>query len=94
MLLKERLEDHAVKEQQLVLTLTEKKISLMEGLRGKLAQAGRIDEKLDHQIAELRVQAEALAASLPKLTATADHDEPKKTAKPAKRSAALAVTRD
>jgi predicted nucleotide-binding protein (sugar kinase/HSP70/actin superfamily) len=94
MLLKERLEDQAIKERQLTLTVTEKKVELMEQLRGRLAAAGRIDEKLDQQVAALRTEAEALRASLPKVAVAADHDENKKPAKPAKRSQALSVVRD
>ena len=94
MLLKERLEDQAIKEQQLKLTVIEKKIELMEQLRGRLAAAGRIDEKLDQQVEALRTEAEAIRASLPKVAAIADHDENKKPAKPAKRSQALSVVRD
>jgi len=92
LLLKERLEDQAIKEQQVKLTVTEKKIELMEALRTKLAQAGRIDDKLDSQVAALREQAAAIIAALPKLTPAPSHDEPRK--KPAKRSTSLAVTRD
>jgi hypothetical protein len=94
MLLKERLEDQAIKERQLKLTVSEKKIELMEQLRGRLAAAGRIDEKLDQQVEALRAEAEAIRASLPKVAVVADHDENKKPAKPAKRSQALSVVRD
>src|SRR5689334_4034017 len=93
MLLREKLEDQALKKVEVQLTLTEKKIELMEQLRGRLTAAGRSDPKLEDQIAELRTQAAAIQERLPKL-APAPAEETKKPVKTAKRSAALAVARD
>jgi predicted CoA-substrate-specific enzyme activase len=92
LLLKERLEDQAVKEKQLELTVTRKKIELMTALQSKLAGAGRIDDKLDAQLTQLKVHAEALEAQLVPQPKAIPTDA--KPAKAAKRSAALNVHRD
>jgi predicted nucleotide-binding protein (sugar kinase/HSP70/actin superfamily) len=91
MLLKERLEDQAIKEKQVKLSVIEKKIELMTALQQKLAAAARIDEKLDAQIVALRAEAEAIAASLPKVAAP-EATIPQK--KPVKRSKALSVVKE
>jgi predicted nucleotide-binding protein (sugar kinase/HSP70/actin superfamily) len=92
LLLKERLEDQGIKEKQVELTVTKKKIELMTALQGKLAAAGRIDDKLDAQLTQLKVHVEALEAQLVPPTKAVPTDA--KPAKPAKRSAALNVHRD
>jgi predicted nucleotide-binding protein (sugar kinase/HSP70/actin superfamily) len=87
MLLKERLEDQAIKEKQVKVTVGEKKIELMTQLQAKLAAAGRTDDKLDSQIAALKTEVEALIASMPKVAAP-EVTTPKK---PVKRSTSLSV---
>jgi activator of 2-hydroxyglutaryl-CoA dehydratase/predicted nucleotide-binding protein (sugar kinase/HSP70/actin superfamily) len=82
MLLKEKLEDQAQKKVELERVLAQKKLELMKGLQAKLAGVGRIDDKLDRQIAELEAQVAA--------TAPADETPIKK---PVKRSAALNVVK-
>jgi hypothetical protein len=93
LLLKERLEDQGIKEAQLKLTVIEKKIELMGHLQTRLAAAGRIDEKLDTQIAALRAEAAVIAAALPKHVVPAETEATTKP-KPAKRSQALSVVRE
>jgi predicted nucleotide-binding protein (sugar kinase/HSP70/actin superfamily) len=56
MLLREKLEDQAQKKIELDRSLVEKKLELMVALQGKLATAGRIDDKLDTQIKTLAEQ--------------------------------------
>jgi predicted CoA-substrate-specific enzyme activase len=92
MLLRERLEDQAIKEKQLALTVIQKKIELMSALGGRLAAMGRTDEALDRQLAELRGRAETLAAELTPAAAAPTPEA--KPVKPARRSQALAVMRD
>src|SRR6185369_2679889 len=58
MLLKEKLEDQAVKKGELDRALSIKKLELMKQLQTKLAGVGRTDDTLDNEIRSL----EALAA--------------------------------
>jgi predicted nucleotide-binding protein (sugar kinase/HSP70/actin superfamily) len=53
MLLREKLEDQAIKQVELDRTMTEKKLELMLALQRKLAGVGRTDDKLDREIAAL-----------------------------------------
>jgi predicted CoA-substrate-specific enzyme activase len=53
MLLREKLEDQAQKQVELDRTIELKKLELMRALQDKLAAAGRIDDKLDQQVATL-----------------------------------------
>ena len=53
MLLREKLEDQATKQQELDRTLIEKKLELMLALQRKLAGVGRTDDRLDREIAQL-----------------------------------------
>ena len=53
MLLREKLEDQAVKTVELDRTVQLKKLELMRALQSKLAAAGRIDENLDRQVLSL-----------------------------------------
>jgi len=70
MLLKEKLEDQAVKTVELDRTITVKKLELMKGLQHKLAATGRTDDKLDIEVRKLEAQvhewAEAELANKPK----------------------------
>jgi hypothetical protein len=76
MLLKEKLEDQAIKQVELDRTLAMKKLELMVGLQQKLAGVGRTDDKLDAeigalaaQVAEWRAQEEAKAPKAKRATA-------------------------
>ncbi|HUS33680.1 MAG TPA: hypothetical protein VMZ53_34505, partial [Kofleriaceae bacterium] len=57
MLLKERLEDQAVKKSELDRHMAMKKLELMVNLQQKLASVGRTDDKLDAEIGALAAQA-------------------------------------
>lgn len=81
MLLREKLEDQAQKKVELDRTLTAKKLELMKALAHKLAMTGRLDDKLDREIAALEAQ---VATWQPATTADASKG---------KRSSALAVMR-
>jgi len=81
MLLKEKLEDQAVKTVELDRSVTERKLELMKTLQGKLAAVGRTDDKLDREIKHLDEQVAAWRAA-------DDANKPK-----AKRPAALNVMR-
>jgi predicted CoA-substrate-specific enzyme activase len=93
MLLKEKLEDQAVKHKHLELSVTKKKLELMAALKDRLTSVGRVDADLDRQIVTLSERAAALEAELTPPAAAHDHDHDKKPAKPVKRSAALSVVR-
>jgi predicted nucleotide-binding protein (sugar kinase/HSP70/actin superfamily) len=74
MLLKEKLEDQAVKKTELDRTMAMKKLELMVSLQQKLASVGRTDDKLDAeigalaaQVAEWRAQDEAKTPKAKKL---------------------------
>ncbi|HEY5945673.1 MAG TPA: CoA activase, partial [Kofleriaceae bacterium] len=82
MLLKEKLEDQAIKKTELDRTLAMKKLELMVGLQQKLASVGRTDDKLDAEIG-------ALAAQVAEWRAHEEAKSPK-----AKRAAALNVIKD
>ena len=56
MLLKEKLEDQAIKKVELDRTLAMKKLELMASLQQKLAGVGRTDDKLDAEITALAAQ--------------------------------------
>ena len=56
MLLKEKLEDQAMKKVELDRAVTVKKLELMKQLQAKLAGVGRIDANLDAEIAALDAQ--------------------------------------
>ena len=81
MLLKEKLEDQAVKKVELDRTVTEKKLEMMHSLQTKLASVGKTDERLDREIRTLVDQVSAWRAA----------DEANKPK--AKRAAALNVMR-
>ncbi len=81
MLLKEKLEDQAVKKVELDRTVTEKKLEMMHSLQTKLASVGKTDERLDREIRNLVDQVSAWRAA----------DEANKPK--AKRAAALNVMR-
>jgi hypothetical protein len=81
MLLKEKLEDQALKKVELDRSVTEKKLELMKTLQAKLATVGRIDQALDAQVTQLTEQVAAWQAA-------DDANKPK-----AKRAAALNVMR-
>ena len=81
MLLKEKLEDQAVKKVELDRTMVEKKLELMVSLQQKLATVGKIDDKLDREVHNLATQVAAWRAA-------DDANKPK-----AKRTAALNVMR-
>jgi activator of 2-hydroxyglutaryl-CoA dehydratase/predicted nucleotide-binding protein (sugar kinase/HSP70/actin superfamily) len=80
MLLREKLEDRATKQQELDRTMSEKKLEMMLSLQRKLAGVGRTDDRLDGEIAQLGERVAAWKA--------ADDARPK-----AKRAAALNVMR-
>src|SRR5689334_3342812 len=82
MLLREKLEDQALKKVEVEQTMTRKKLELMKALQTKLATIGRIDASLDAQIAELDAKVATFAAPA--------SETPKK---PQKRSAALNVVK-
>ncbi len=82
MLLKEKLEDQAVKQVELDRTVATKKLELMVALQQKLAGVGRTDDKLDAEIG-------ALAAQVAEWRAQDEAKSPK-----AKRAAALNVIKD
>src|SRR5512140_2268054 len=63
MLLKEKLEDQAVKKQELDRSVTEKKLEMMIALQTKLAGVGRTDDKLDRAIKTLDEQVAAWRAA-------------------------------
>jgi hypothetical protein len=63
MLLKEKLEDQAIKKAELDRTLVEKKLELMATLQRKLASVGRTDDKLDREIKTLADQVAAWRAA-------------------------------
>ncbi|MDQ3298663.1 MAG: acyl-CoA dehydratase activase-related protein, partial [Myxococcota bacterium] len=81
MLLKEKLEDQALKSVELDRTVTEKKLELMATLQQKLASVGKIDDKLDREIT-------TLAAKVSEWRAADEVNKPK-----AKRPAGLNVMR-
>jgi len=81
MLLREKLEDQALKKVELDRSVTEKKLELMKQLQTKLAGVGRTDDKLDREIKQLEEQVSAWRAA-------DEANRPK-----AKRSAALNVMR-
>jgi predicted nucleotide-binding protein (sugar kinase/HSP70/actin superfamily) len=83
MLLKEKLEDQAVKKVELDRAVVAKKLELMTGLARKLATAGRLDEQLDREIARLTAEVQTWAAD-------GGHD-PDAAPSKAKRSKALNV---
>jgi len=56
MLLKEKLEDNAVKQVELDRTVTVKKVELMRALQHKLAGVGRTDDRLDNELKTLEAQ--------------------------------------
>ena len=81
MLLKEKLEDQAIKKVELDRSVTEKKLEMMNALQRKLAGIGRTDDRLDNEIKTLADQVSAWRAA-------DDANKPK-----AKRAAALNVMR-
>jgi predicted nucleotide-binding protein (sugar kinase/HSP70/actin superfamily) len=82
MLLREKLEDHATKQQELDRAVTEKKLEMMLALSRKLAGVGRTDDRLEREIVQLDQRVAAWRAA----------DE---AARPkAKRAAALHVMTD
>jgi hypothetical protein len=93
MLLKEKLEDQAVKQKHLELSVSKKKLELMAALKTKLSSVGRVDADLDRQIVALSERTTALEAELTPPQAAEALDDTKKPAKPVKRSAALNVVR-
>jgi hypothetical protein len=56
MLLKEKLEDQALKKTELDRTMAVKKLELMKQLQAKLAGVGRVDDKLDTEVKTLEAQ--------------------------------------
>jgi hypothetical protein len=82
MLLREKLEDQAIKKVELERSLATKKLELMKQLQGKLAGVGRTDDRLDR---EIRTLEEQLAAA----TNESTNDAPK-----AKKLASLNVIKD
>ena len=56
MLLREKLEDQAVKQTELDRAVTIKKLELMKQLQSKLARVGRMDDKLDAEVDALEQQ--------------------------------------
>lgn len=87
MLLREKLEDQAQKKVDLDRSLTRKKLELMKALAHKLVMTGRIDEKLDREIAGLE---EMVSTWEPEAATGAAGDN---IAQKAKRSSSLAVMR-
>lgn len=87
MLLREKLEDQAQKKVDLDRSLTRKKLELMKALAHKLVMTGRIDEKLDREIAQLE---EMVGSWEPEGPTGAAGDN---IAQKAKRSSSLAVMR-
>ncbi|MCE9576411.1 MAG: acyl-CoA dehydratase activase-related protein [Deltaproteobacteria bacterium] len=83
-LLREKLEDQAEKKLTLERAVTRKKLELMEHLKARLGEKGKVDHSLDAQI-------EALRATLPAEPAPTADNHP--TPPTAKRSPALAVMR-
>ena len=65
-LLREKLEDQAVKQTELDRNVTQKKLELMRQLQGKLAGVGRTDDTLDTQIRSLEALVAEWAAANPK----------------------------
>ena len=63
MLLKEKLEDQAIKTTELDRTVAMKKLELMVGLQQKLAGVGRTDATVEAAVATLR---DLVAANQPK----------------------------
>jgi activator of 2-hydroxyglutaryl-CoA dehydratase/predicted nucleotide-binding protein (sugar kinase/HSP70/actin superfamily) len=63
MLLKEKLEDQAVKTVELDRTVTAKKLELMKALQQKLTGIGRTDDRLDREIKNLDEQVAAWKAA-------------------------------
>lgn len=62
MLLKEKLEDQAVKKGELDRAMALKKLELMKHLQAKLAGVGRTDDKLDAEVAAIEALAQQWAA--------------------------------
>ncbi len=87
MLLREKLEDQAQKKVDLDRAVTRKKLELMKALAHKLVMTGRIDEKLDREIAQLE---EMVGSWEPEGPTGAAGDN---IAQKAKRSSSLAVMR-
>jgi activator of 2-hydroxyglutaryl-CoA dehydratase/predicted nucleotide-binding protein (sugar kinase/HSP70/actin superfamily) len=87
MLLREKLEDQAQKRVDLDRAVTSKKLELMKALAHKLVMTGRIDERLDREIAQL----EELVATWQPEPATGAAGE--NISQKAKRSSSLAVMR-
>ncbi len=63
MLLREKLEDQAIKREELDRTVTEKKLELMTKLQAKLSSVGKVDAALDDKIAEAAAQIAAWRAA-------------------------------
>nr|MBA3540434.1 CoA activase [Deltaproteobacteria bacterium] len=68
MMLRERLEDQAVKVTELDRSVTMKKLELMKSLQQKLANTGRLDDKLDGQVKALETQVGIWESEKPKNT--------------------------
>jgi hypothetical protein len=56
MLLKEKLEDQAMKKVELDRAVVAKKLELMKVLQQKLVRVGRTDDKLDREVGVLEAQ--------------------------------------
>jgi predicted nucleotide-binding protein (sugar kinase/HSP70/actin superfamily) len=63
MLLREKLEDRATKQQELDRAVTEKKLEMMLALQRKLAGIGRTDDRLDREITQLGERVSAWRAA-------------------------------
>jgi hypothetical protein len=63
MLLREKLEDRATKQQELDRAVTEKKLEMMLALQRKLTGVGRTDDRLDREITQLGERVSAWRAA-------------------------------